>query len=69
MSESKSSVQTPKDDEVRQSTDTQASITPESRRTALEEFLALVNSLPKIPWEGGDTPEDDKRILAERYMD
>lgn len=69
MSAKKTGVQTPKDDEARQSPDIQTSMTPESRRAALNELLALINSLPNIPWEGGDSPEDDKRILGERYMD
>ena len=61
--------QKPKDDETLQSPDTQASMTLESRSAALKEFLAYIDSLPVIPWQGGDSPEDDKRMLGERYMD
>lgn len=30
-------------------------------------LLSLVNSLPDVPWAGGDSPDDDKKLLGERY--
>ena len=30
-------------------------------------LLSLVDSLPDVPWAGGDSPDDDKKLLGERY--
>lgn len=31
-----------------------------------DRLLSLVDSLPDVPWIGGDSPSDDKRLLGER---
>ncbi len=30
-------------------------------------YLSVVDSLPDLPWDGSGAPEDDRRILGERY--
>lgn len=69
MSTNRTNAQTPENDVTQKSASVQASMPPDSRRDTLEDLLSYIDSLPKIPWEGGDSPEDDKRTLAERYMD
>lgn len=32
----------------------------------INRLFSAVDSLPKISWEGGDSPADDKRALGER---
>lgn len=31
-------------------------------------LLAYIESLPKRPWDSGDTPADDKALARERYV-
>lgn len=38
-----------------------------SRRAALQDLDVLLSSLPRREWEGGDSPDDDRRMIAERY--
>ena len=32
-----------------------------------EQFAGLMESMPDIPWTRGDSPEDDRELLGERY--
>lgn len=43
--------------------------TPSSndRLKAVEELNDFIDSLPIIPWERGDSPDDDKELIGERY--
>ena len=34
---------------------------------AIDKFERYLESLPKIPWERGDTPADDRELIGERY--
>lgn len=36
-------------------------------KKAVDRYLAVIDSLPDIPWEGDATPADDRRMLGERY--
>ena len=32
-----------------------------------EQFEGLIESMPDVPWTRGDSPEDDRELLGERY--
>lgn len=38
-----------------------------SNESALRRLYGLVDSLPDVPWTRGDSKEDDRNLLAERY--
>lgn len=40
----------------------------EERIKKMDEMLAFMDSLPHVPWTEGDSPDDDKRTLGDRYV-
>ena len=36
--------------------------------TAAKQLLNIIDSLPNIPWSMGDSPDDDRELLGQRYV-
>lgn len=47
---------------------TKHELVSDDRLAAFDEFKRFLESLPKTPWERGDTPTDDRELIGERYM-
>lgn len=41
--------------------------TTNNRLEAVDELTDFIDGLPAIPWAHGDSPEDDKELIGERY--
>lgn len=37
------------------------------KRGLFEQFVDLTESMPDIPWDREDSPDDDRELLGERY--
>lgn len=35
---------------------------------AAEDLLSTIDSLPDIPWLRGDSPDDDRELMSQRYV-